>query len=120
MNEKKAKKLRRSLMPHDEWLKEKSKRTYIFTEFDARPKRGMKVLFRTADNDVQIGIISHRFVDAGSDRYEIKVGENKFIVTLEAIKPTRIARALDKISLYKEMKRKEVTKLGPERRNISK
>lgn len=105
MNEKKAKKLRRSFMIHDEWLKEKSKRTYVFTEFDAKPRRGTKVLFRTSDNDNRMGIISARFVDSGIDKYEIKVGAEKFIVTLEAIKPTRVACALDKISLYKEAKK---------------
>lgn len=107
MNEKKAKKLRRSLMTHDEWLKEKVKRTYVFTAFDLKPKKGTKVLFHTADNDIRMGIISRRFVDQGEDRFEIKIGNENFIVSIEAIKPSRMACALDRISLYKEAKKND-------------
>jgi hypothetical protein len=101
MNEKKAKKLRRSLMTHDEWLREKAKRTYVFVDFDSKPRKGNKILFRTATNDIQMGIVIKR----DGDEYEVKAGNDIFRVMLDAIRPSRVACALDKISLYKEAKK---------------
>jgi hypothetical protein len=102
MNEKKAKKLRRSLMTHDEWVREKQNRHYVFTEFDRMPRRNDKVIVSTLD-----GTILAKVKEVLADHtYEIenRYGE-KAVVGLEAIKPFRAACAPDKIGTYKEAKK---------------
>jgi hypothetical protein len=110
MNKKKAKKLRRSLMTHDEWVQAKTKRTYQFNPLDSKPRKNQKVLCVTASGQVALGVIKRTHgEDLKANEYEVRIGpgENDIIkIGIEAIMSTRASRVPDKISQYKEAKKR--------------